>query len=86
MKNKQSVRVTHEEKMGRVQDYFANMVALGELTATFAEICDGCNIPNNGHSGNAIMAVCELFREATVIHKIEIHVGGRVRYVIELLK
>jgi len=86
MKSKPSVRVTHEEKMDRIQDYFANMVAQKRTTTTLADICNGCDIPNNGHSGTAIMAVCDRFRGATILHKIEIGVGGRVRYEIELLK
>lgn len=85
MKVKQTQRITHEEKMGRVQDYFANMLENGIYITTMAQICHNCHLPNNGHTGTAIMAVCENFKEATILHKIEIKIGGRVRYEIELL-
>lgn len=85
MKVKQALRITHAEKMERVQDYFANMLANEIYITTLAEICNACHLPNNGHTGDAVMRVCEVFKEATIIHRVEIKIGGRVRYDIELL-
>lgn len=77
-------RVTHAEKVARITAYLENHVDKGGGRLTLQQICDGCGIVNNGHSGTAINAVCEQFSQWIVVHHIEIPVGGRVRYELEV--
>lgn len=79
-------RVSHEEKKARVVEYFANHVEKGGGTLTLKEICDGCCISNNGHSGTAILEVCDEYKKFAYVHKIEIGVADRVRYEILVTK
>jgi hypothetical protein len=79
-------RTSLEEKIARVEKYMANLYEKGGGRVTLRQICDACSIPNNGHSGNAIMLVCERYSKWTIKHFIEIGIGGRVRYEIEVLK
>lgn len=85
MKTKNAPRVTRSEKMERIQDYFANMLANKIYVTNLAQICHNCHLPNNGHTGDAVMAVCDQFAEATIVHTIRIGIGMRTRYDIELL-
>ena len=77
-------RTSHEEKVSRIIKYLENHVDKGGGKLTLQDICNGCGIVNNGHSGNAILEVCENYSQWTIIHRIEIGVAGRVRYEIEV--
>lgn len=79
-------RVSHEEKVARIEKFMANLYEKGGGRVTLKEICDSCGIVNNGHSGNAVMDVCERYSKWTIIHHIEIGIGSRVRYELEVLK
>lgn len=79
-------RTSLVEKIARVEKYMANLYERGGGRVTLKQICDSCAIVNNGHSGNAIMTVCERYSKWTIKHYIEIGVGGQVRYEIEVIK
>jgi len=79
-------RVSHDEKVARIEKYMANLYDKGGGRVTLKQICESCSISNNGHSGDAIMVVCERYSEWTILHHIEIGIGSSVRYEIEILK
>lgn len=79
-------RTSMDEKIARVEKYMANLYERGGGRVTLKQICDSCGIVNNGHSGDAIMTVCERYSKWTITHHIEIKVGGMVRYEIEVIK
>ncbi len=78
-------RTSHEAKMQKIIDHFADVMTYQTSTRmTIQEICDGTGLAKNGHTVTAILAVCDQYKKHTVIHHVEISVGGQVRYEIEL--